>query len=82
MTGDNTVTHADDVDHIRLSERQRARFDRIKAECANDHLPEPTDELMVKSLMDTWDAVDGGLYAAPEPSSRDTDDDSGPNQST
>lgn len=62
-----TDTTTDDAGHIKLTGRQRERFDRIKAECTNEHLPEPADELMLKSLMDTWDAVDEGLYSDPPP---------------
>lgn len=48
---------------IELSERQRERFDRVKGECTDGgKLPEPSDEMMLKSLMDTWDAVGDGLY--------------------
>lgn len=59
----STTENEDETDHLELSERQRERFDRIKSECSNDHLPEPTDDQMLKSLLDTWDAVDDGLYS-------------------
>lgn len=50
---------------LELTDRQRERLDRIKAECkeADPGLPEPTDTQIVDSLLDTWDAVDDGLYA-------------------
>lgn len=50
---------------IELTERQRERLDKLKAECkaADPNLPEPTDQQMVKSLLDTWDAVNQGLYS-------------------
>lgn len=53
----------DDTHTLELTARQRERLDLIKAECANDHLPEPTDEQMIDSLLDTWDAVGDGLYS-------------------
>lgn len=49
-------------DSIELTERQRERLDRIKAGCAGD-TPEPIDEQIMNSLMDTWDAVGDGYYA-------------------
>lgn len=54
------------TDGIELTERQRKRLDQIKAECSDDSLPEPTDEQILKSLMDTWDAVSDGYYSEPE----------------
>lgn len=69
-------TDADEAHHIEISKRQRERLDRIKAECTNDYLPEPTDEQMVKSLMDTWDAVKDGYYSENEenPAGEETED--------
>jgi hypothetical protein len=69
-TNSQTATDSDGMqtggtEQIELTDRQRKRLDRIKSECANDHLPEPSDQLMLSSLMDTWDAVDEGLYAEP-----------------
>lgn len=55
---------------IELTERQRQRLDRIKAECADESVPEPSDELMFDSLMDTWDAVGDGHYSDPGPLDR------------
>lgn len=49
--------------HLRLTEQQRERFDRIKAECKDPALPEPTDKQTLDGLLDTWDAVDDDLYA-------------------
>lgn len=51
-------------DTIELTERQRERLDAIKAECkeADPGLPEPSDELMFSSLLDTWDAIGNGHY--------------------
>jgi len=54
------------TDTIELSERQRRRLDEIKAECADDHTPGPTDSEMLSSLLDTWDAVNEGLYSSKE----------------
>lgn len=48
---------------IELTGRNRARFDRIKQECKNDHVPAPSDEELLKSLLDTWDAVGDGHYS-------------------
>lgn len=50
---------------LELTDRQRERLDRIKYECkeADPGLPEPTDEQVLRSLLDTWDAVDEGLYS-------------------
>lgn len=56
MTQNNT-----DNGSIELTEQQRERLDRIKSECAGD-TPEPTDEQIMNSLMDTWDAVGDGYY--------------------
>lgn len=53
------------TDTIELTERQRERLDAIKTECADDHMPEPTDEQIISSLLDTWDAVGDGLYSDP-----------------
>ena len=56
-----------DKDQIELTERQRKRFDRIKRQCTDGgRLPEPTDQAVVEGLLDTWDAVDDGLYAVTE----------------
>ena len=54
---------ADETEQIEISKRQRERIEGIKAECSDDHLPEPTDQQIVKSLLDTWDAVDDGHYS-------------------
>jgi len=50
---------------IELTERQRHRIEEIKDECkeASPGCPRPTDEQIVKSLLDTWDAVNEGLYS-------------------
>lgn len=50
---------------IELTGRQRERLDEIKAECkeADPDVPGPTDEQMVSSLLDTWDAVGEGHYS-------------------
>lgn len=47
---------------IELTDAQTKRFRKIKEECKDDHTPEPTDELMISSLMDTWDGVNMGIY--------------------
>lgn len=54
MTGQDTIC---------LTDRQRRRLDEIKAECAGDGLPEPSDQMMLNSLLDTWDAVEDGYYS-------------------
>lgn len=53
---------------LELTPRHRERLDEIKAKCkeADPGLPEPTDEQIVTSLLDTWDAVDEGVYAVPQ----------------
>ena len=50
---------------IELTDRQRERIEAIKDECkeADPGCPRPSDELIVSSLLDTWDAVDDGLYS-------------------
>lgn len=50
---------------IELTERQRERLDELKADCkeADPGLPEPSDEQMLDSLLDTWDAFVEGLYS-------------------
>lgn len=50
---------------IELTERQRERFEAIRAECkeADPDLPAPTDEQLFSSLLDTWDAVGEGFYS-------------------
>jgi hypothetical protein len=50
---------------IELTYRQRERIESIKDDCkeADPGCPRPTDEQIVKSLLDTWDAVDDGLYS-------------------
>lgn len=56
----------EDADAIELSDDQRERLEEIKAECTGEglaELPEPSDEMVVDSLLDTWDAVDQGLYS-------------------
>lgn len=52
-------------DSIELTDRQRERLEVIKQECkdANPGLPKPTDEQIMGSLLDTWDAVDKGIYS-------------------
>jgi len=50
-----------------LSERQRERLESIKEECTEGgSMPKPTDELMLKGLMDTWDAVKERHYSEEE----------------
>jgi hypothetical protein len=51
---------------IELTDRQRERIESIKDECkeADPGLPRLTDEQVVSSLLDTWDAVNEGLYSA------------------
>lgn len=49
-------------EQLDLPERHRERFDRIKEECTDDYAPPPSDVAILKSLMDTWDAVDRGHY--------------------
>lgn len=51
------------VDQLDIPETQRQRFDRIKAECTDPYCPPPTDEQILKSLLDTWDAASDGFYS-------------------
>lgn len=54
----------DDEDCIELTERQRRRLAEIKQECTEGgRVPEPSDQTMFSSLLDTWDAVNEGLYS-------------------
>jgi hypothetical protein len=56
-----------DGEEIEITGQQRERLDRIRAECTCDgDLPEPTDQMMLGSLMDTWDAVNDGYYSGGE----------------
>lgn len=59
------LVHLVDDRRLDLTERQRERLDEIKAGCkeADPGIPEPTDEQMLESLLDTWGAVDDGLYS-------------------
>lgn len=58
----------DDGYKIHLTERQQNRFESIREECkeADPGLPAPTDEQLVKGLLDTWDAVGEGHYSEGE----------------
>jgi SAM-dependent methyltransferase len=47
---------------IEITTGQRTRIEEIKAECKTDHPPELTDQQIVTSLLDTWDAVTDGHY--------------------
>lgn len=59
-----------DTERIQMPEKYRERFDQIKQECkeADPGVPEPSDEVLLSSLMDTWDAVGMGLYSEPDDS--------------
>jgi DNA-binding MarR family transcriptional regulator len=59
-----TTCHADgSTDQIELTERQRERLEEIKQECTSGgRFPKPADGEIINSLLDTWDAVDQGLY--------------------
>lgn len=49
---------------IELTKRQLERIDEIKKECTEGgSVPEPSTEMVVSSLLDTWDAVNDGLYS-------------------
>jgi hypothetical protein len=50
---------------IELTDRQRERIEEIKDECkeADPGCPRPTDEQVMESLLDTWDAVGDGFYS-------------------
>jgi hypothetical protein len=48
---------------IELSDRQRERFEQVREECDDPSVPEPTDEQVMKGLLDTWDAVNDGHYS-------------------
>lgn len=51
------------TEEIELTERQRRRFEQVREECDAPGVPEPTDAQVVDGLLDTWDAVNRGLYA-------------------
>jgi hypothetical protein len=51
------------MNDIEMPDNLRERFEAIKQECKSPYIPEPTDELMMKGLMDTWDAVNNGHYS-------------------
>jgi hypothetical protein len=59
VTGDDSTNG---TERIKISEQQRERFDAIRESCQTDHIPAPSDQQMFGSLLDTWDAVDDGLY--------------------
>lgn len=62
------------MDPIEITDDQRDRFERIKDECDGDgHLLPPDDRMMMKGLMDTWDAASEGFYTDMEPYPDDTD---------
>lgn len=50
---------------IELTDRQRKRIESIKDECkeADPGLPRLTDDQVLSSLLDTWDAVNEGVYS-------------------
>jgi hypothetical protein len=52
-------------DTIELTDRQRERFESIRAECkeADPGLPAPTDQQLISHLLDTRDAVRDGYYS-------------------
>ena len=57
-------SYGDGTDRIELTDRQRERINDIKQECTEGgQIPEPTEEHIISSLLDTWDAVNQGLYA-------------------
>lgn len=39
---------------IEISPKLRRRFEKIKQECKDEYTPDPTDEVMFKSLLDEW----------------------------
>lgn len=48
---------------IELSERQHERFEQVREGCDEPGVPEPTDQQVMKGLLDTWDAVNEGHYS-------------------
>lgn len=51
---------------IELSKRHRERFEQVREECDESGVPKPTDEQVMKGLLDTWDAVNDGHYSGIE----------------
>jgi len=42
------------------------RFNDIRQECKTDHTPAPTQNMMLQSLMDTWEKVNEQGYGGDE----------------
>lgn len=47
---------------ITVTPERLERFNKLKAEATAEDMPEQSADLFLKSLMDTWDAVDDGHY--------------------
>jgi hypothetical protein len=50
--------------NLELTDRQAHRFEQIREELNADdpNLPEPSDEQVIDGLLDTWQAVNIGIY--------------------
>lgn len=43
---------------LEVSPKQRQRFDAVREECESVHVPPPSDDQMLKSLLDEWERDD------------------------
>lgn len=50
-------------DSLEFSECQLERFEAVREEWTDDELPEPTDDQVLKSLLDTREAAANGHYS-------------------
>ncbi|OLZ39093.1 hypothetical protein A6E15_19205 [Natrinema saccharevitans] len=56
------VESASEYDPIEISDRQRERFESVREEWTDDHLPAPSDDQVLKGLLDTKEAAAEGYY--------------------
>lgn len=47
---------------ITVEDNTLERFKRLKAQATDEHMPEQSANDFLHSLMDTWEAVDDGMY--------------------
>jgi archaellum component FlaC len=50
------------VTTITVEDDTLERFKRLKAQATDEHIPEQSANDFLQSLMDTWEAVDDGMY--------------------
>jgi len=60
----NGMTDDTEPDELNITDKHRKRFRELQQRLkdADPGLPEPTDEQVMKGLLDTWDAVENGHY--------------------